>query len=111
QSAIDATSLQQLSRQGASLLLLDGNASEAPPTGFVSKEPPLQQIPLGKSRSIDAIVPEGQIQAMLSSPLVSEDPVLGAHVLLADLAAIWLESPSVARNVALMLPEQLSIPS
>jgi hypothetical protein len=37
--------------------------------------------------------------------------VLGAHVLLADLAAIWLESPSVARNVALMLPEQLSIPS
>jgi hypothetical protein len=111
QSAIDATSLQQLSRQGASLLLLDGNAAEAPPTGLVSEEKPVQQIPLGKSRSVDAIVPEGQIQAMLASPLVSQDPVLGAHILVADLAEIWLESPSVARTVALMLPEQLSIPS
>jgi hypothetical protein len=111
QSAIDATSLQQLSRQGASLLLLDGNAAEAPPTGLVSDEKPVQQIPLGKSRSVDAIVPEGQIQAMLASPLVGEDPVLGAHILVADLAEIWLESPSVARTVALMLPEQLSIPS
>ncbi|HEY2803957.1 MAG TPA: hypothetical protein VGJ67_08585, partial [Actinomycetota bacterium] len=111
QSAIDATSLQQLSRQGASLLLLDGNAAEAPPTGLVSDEKPVQQTPLGKSRSVDAIVPEGQIQAMLASPLVGEDPVLGAHLLVADLAEIWLESPSVERNVALMLPEQLAIPS
>ena len=111
QSAIDATSVQQLSRQGASLLLLDGDAGEAPPTGLVSEEKPVQQVPLGKSRSIDAIVPEGQIQAMLASPLVQEDPVLGAHVVVADLAEIWLESPSVARTVALMLPEQLPIPS
>ena len=48
QSAIDATSLQQLSRQGTSLLLLDGNAAEASPTGLVSDEKPVQQIPLGQ---------------------------------------------------------------
>ncbi|MFL5736059.1 MAG: DUF6049 family protein [Actinomycetota bacterium] len=111
QSSIDPTTLQQLSRQGASLLLLDGNAAQPPPTGLVSHDPPVEQIPLGRSRSIDAVVPEGQIQAMLASPLVSEDPVLGAHLLVADLAEIWLESPSVARSVALMLPEQLPIPS
>ena len=100
QSAIDATSLQQLARQGTKLLLLDGDAAQASPTGLVSDEAPVEQIPLGKSRSIDAIVPEGQIQSMLASPLMSEDPVLGAHIVVADLAEIWLESPSIARTVA-----------
>jgi hypothetical protein len=111
QSAIDPEALQQLNRQGTSLLLLDGNAAEASTTGLVSDESPVARISLGRSREIGAIVPEGQIQALLASPLVSEDPVLGAHVLIADLAEIWLESPSVARSVALMLPEQLPIPS
>jgi hypothetical protein len=42
---------------------------------------------------------------MLSSDLVTEDPVRAAQAVLGELAAIWLEQPGLDRGIAVTFPE------
>jgi hypothetical protein len=111
ESAIDGSTVQELARQGTTTLLLDGGGPRPAPTGLVSSVPPVAEIRLGPSRSVNAVVPQTGLEDLITSPQAAEDPVLGAHLVLGDLAEIWLEQPSVTRGVALVLPEQDPIPS
>jgi hypothetical protein len=110
-AAIDGPSVQQLARQGVDLMLLDAGTLQgrSSPLGFAA--PPAAKIPLGPSKSLTAIVPESGVQSLLGSSEVQDDPVLGAHAVLGDLAEIWLESPSKAHATALRLSEHLTLPS
>ncbi len=55
-------------------------------------------------------MPDPSVATLLASPLVAEDPVLGAHVVLGELAAIWQEQPGQARGLAILVPESLDLP-
>jgi hypothetical protein len=110
-SAVDDASIQQLYRSGVETVLLDASslAGRPPALGFAA--PPTASIPVGPAKSVTAIVPEQGIQTMLSSDLVRNDPVLGAHAVLGELAEIWLDSPSTPRATALMLSDQIPLRS
>ncbi|MDP9297010.1 MAG: DUF6049 family protein, partial [Actinomycetota bacterium] len=110
-SAIDGASVQQLGRQGVDLMLLDAGTLQGRPPANGYAAPPTAEIPMGPSRSMKVIVPEAGLQTLLSSSEVSDDPALGAHAVLGDLAMIWLENPSLPNSTALMLSEQLALPS
>jgi hypothetical protein len=108
-SALDDASIRELTAAGISTLLVGPNTLEPPtanPLGFAG--PPTAALNGG---ALDAIVPDPALTTMLASSLVREDPVLGAHVMLGELASIWQEQPGVARGVALVLAEDLDLPS
>jgi hypothetical protein len=110
-SAIDDSSVDLLARRGVDLLLLDGGTLEGKASSLGFAPPPTASIPVGPAQTMEAIVPDGGVQALLGSQELQDDPVLGAHVVLGELAQIWLERPSIPRGVALTLSELLAIPS
>jgi Family of unknown function (DUF6049) len=55
---------------------------------------------------VTALVSDPSVEAMLSSELVTEDPVRAAQAVLGELAAIWLEQPGVDRGIAVTFPEE-----
>ncbi len=106
-SALDQTSLDALSGQGVSLLLVDPNTAPQPeqPQGFAP--PAVAELPT-RDGSVTAIVPDPSVQALLQSDMMSEDPVRAAQAVLGELAQIWLELPGTERGVAVMIGEDLS---
>lgn len=107
--ALDEPSLQALAGRDADLLLLDSGTVEQPedPLGFA--QPPVAS--LRGQGDVAGIAPNLPVSRILSMPLVTTDPVLGAHAVLGELAAIWQEQPGVARGIAMLLPESLDLPA
>lgn len=106
--AVDEGALEALAARGVRTLLLDAEAVEQPPQPLGFAPPPTAR--LGPRGELVALVPDSPIAALLASPLVTEDPVLAAHALLGQLAAIWQEQPGLARGVALLFPEVFAPP-
>ncbi|HET9722952.1 MAG TPA: DUF6049 family protein [Actinomycetota bacterium] len=106
--ALDGPSLQTLGNQGVRILALDAGAvAEAEdPLGFA---PPPMAALRGPGDMV-GIVPNPAVSQIVSLPLASSDPVLGAHAVLGELAAIWQEQPGVARGIAMLLAEDLDLP-
>jgi Family of unknown function (DUF6049)/Glycosyl hydrolase family 57 len=102
-SSVDPASLSVLAAKHVELLLLEPSAAPPPaqPLGFAP--PPTTAIPVGRQAMV-AVVADPSIEAMLSSPLVTEDPARGAQAVLGELAMIWLEQPSNERGLAVMFP-------
>jgi len=107
--ALDALSLEVLADRGVEILALDTGTVETPlqPLGFAP--PPVTA--LREDAELVGLVPNPAVSAVLSMPIVSADPVLGAHAVLGELAAIWQEQPGEARGLAMILPETLDLPS
>ncbi|HEX5950845.1 MAG TPA: DUF6049 family protein [Actinomycetota bacterium] len=106
--ALDDESLQALgNRSSVRVLALDPGTVEEPadPLGFA---PPPAAALRGPSDLL-GIVPNPAVSQIVSLPLVASDPVLGAHAVLGELAAIWQEQPGVARGIAMLLPEDLDL--
>jgi len=106
--ALDDPSLQALGNHEVRVLALDPGAIEEPadPLGFAP--PPVAA--LRGPGDLAGIVPNPAVSQIVSLPLVASDPVLGAHAVLGELAAIWQEQPGVERGLAMVLPEGLNLP-
>jgi hypothetical protein len=107
-ATLDDAALRELAGSGVSTLVVGPSTIE-----------PLAENPLGfagaptaalDGGALDAIVPDPAVMAALDSSVVDEDPVLGAQVMLGELASIWQEQPGVARGIALVLSEDLELP-
>lgn len=106
--ALNEITLDALDERGVSVLLLDAGTVETPlqPLGFAA--PPVTS--LREDGGIVGILPDPAVAALLASPLVAQDPVLGAQAVIGELAAIWQEQPGQARGLAMVLPESLDLP-
>ena len=106
--ALDDGTLEALADRGVRILPLETGAVESPlqPLGFAP--PPVTS--LREEGDLVGLVPDPSIGALLTSPLVASDPVLGAHAVLGELAAIWQEQPGQARGLTMLLPESLDLP-
>ena len=106
--ALDGAALEALDGRGVQVLALDPGTVESPlqPLGFAP--PPVTAF----SGNLDLVglLPDPAVSALISSPSVAEDPVLGAQVVLGELAAIWQELPGEARGLTIVLPESLGLP-
>jgi hypothetical protein len=106
--ALDAETLDALTERGVRILALDPGTVESPlqPLGFAP--PPITSLPA--DGDLVGLVPDPAVTALLSWPLVAADPVLGAHAVLGELAAIWQEQPGLARGLSMVFPETLDLP-
>jgi hypothetical protein len=106
--ALDEETLDALAERGVRVLALDPGTVESPlqPLGFAP--PPVTS--LQPDGDLVGLVPDPAVAGLLSSPSVAEDPVLGAHAVLGELAAIWQEQPGIARGLSIVLPETLDLP-
>ncbi|HEX9693996.1 MAG TPA: DUF6049 family protein [Actinomycetota bacterium] len=104
-SALDPTSLDHLAVLGVRLLIVDPTTvpPASQPLGFAP--PPITSLRTS-SGPVTALVSDPNVGAMLSSELVTEDPVRAAQAVLGELAAIWLEQPGVDRGIAVTFPEE-----
>jgi hypothetical protein len=103
-SALDPASLDQVAAHGVRLLIVDPTAvpPASQPLGFAP--PPITSLRTS-SGPVTALVSDPNVEAMLSSELVTEDPVRAAQAVLGELAAIWLEQPGLDRGIAVTFPE------
>jgi len=108
-SSLDQASLDELAKQGVQTLLLDPETvpPEPQPLGFA---PPAVALLETAGGTVDAVVTDPSVEALLASPIVEDDPVRAAQSLLGELAAIWLEQPGYARGLAITFPEDLVAP-
>jgi hypothetical protein len=103
-SALDPASLDHLAARGVRLLIVDPTTvpPASQPLGFAP--PPITSLRTS-SGPVTALVSDPNVAAMLSSELVTEDPVRAAQAVLGELAAIWLEQPGLDRGIAVTFPE------
>jgi hypothetical protein len=103
-SALDPASLDHLAARGVRLLIVEPSTvpPASQPLGFAP--PPITSLRTS-SGPVTALVSDPNVGAMLSSDLVTEDPVRAAQAVLGELAAIWLEQPGVDRGMAITFPE------
>jgi hypothetical protein len=103
-SALDPASLDHLAARGIRLLIVEPSTvpPASQPLGFAP--PPITSLRTS-SGPVTALVSDPNVGAMLSSDLVTEDPVRAAQAVLGELAAIWLEQPGVDRGMAITFPE------
>jgi hypothetical protein len=106
--AVDEAALEELAARGVRTVLLDAGAVAPPPQPLGFAPPPTERI--GPRGELVAVVPDPSVAAILASAVVTEDPVLAAHAVLGELAAIWQEQPGIARGIALLWPESFAPP-
>jgi uncharacterized protein DUF6049 len=109
-SRLDQASLFALQQNGIRLLLVDSNAVHQPQQERGFAKPAVVALPSGSTTPLEAIVPDGGVQALMDGDLPQEDPHLAVQVILGELAQIWLERPSVSRGIALTLSERSNLP-
>ena len=104
-SGIDATTLDLLANRGIGTLILDAGTVVLPeqPLGFA---PPAEvSLDAGEDARIAGLAPDPAIAGTLATIGAGDDPVLAAHVVLGELAAIWQEAPGTERTLAVALTE------
>ncbi len=107
---VDRRALDALRANGVRVLLLDAGAVEMPAQPLGLAGPPTATLAAGGA-TVSAVAPDPGIEDLLSSPLTSQDPVLGAQAMLAELAVIWREQPSVERGLAMIVSEEAAPPT
>ncbi|GIU98892.1 MAG: hypothetical protein KatS3mg014_0508 [Actinomycetota bacterium] len=105
---LDPPSLTALAERGVRTLALDPGTvvTEPEPLGFA----PPPTVGLGKGGSLVGLVPDPSVQTLLSLLPLVEDPVLSAHALVGELAAIWQEQPGLARGLTTLLSPSIGAP-
>ncbi len=114
--AIDDATIDDLAAHGVAAVLANADAVEraaqlndfAPlPAAALTLEPP---------STIDLVLPDPGVQALLADPVLMADPVRAAQAVLGEIATIWREQPVPApqpdgaetvRGIAVALPSSL----
>lgn len=100
---IDTRALARLHSIGVSRVVVDEDHLEPLDpelTGGITLARPFA-LPDGTGGTLEAAA----VDAGLVAHIAHEEPVLGAHRLLADLAVLWFDSPGVERGVVVRPPE------
>ncbi len=109
-SAVDTTSLMEIAARGVDLLLLDPATVPPAEQPLDFAPPPTASLSAGDD-TLTAVIADPSVQTILTAPpTASEDPVLAAHALLGELAAIWLEQPGIERGLAITFGDAQTIP-
>jgi hypothetical protein len=103
-SAIDRASLDELASQGVRTLLVEPQTIPPAPQPLDFAPPAVASIAAGAGQ-MTAVVSDPSIGALLTSSTIGTDPALAAQAVLGELAAIWLERPSVERTLAITFPD------
>jgi len=91
--ALDQATIEQLSVQGAGVVLADSDTIERPPSlDGLSLAP--TGLMAGGFRDLPATLPDPGVQALLAAASTQLDPALAAQAALGELAAVWQEAPS-----------------
>jgi hypothetical protein len=106
-SAIDRSSLDEMPAQGISTLVLDP-ATVPLATDQQGYAPPAIASLGAQNGTVAAVVADPSVEAMLHGELMTSDPALAAQALLGELAAIWVQQPSVERGIALVVGEDVA---
>jgi hypothetical protein len=106
-SALDRPSFMALVDGGVATLLLDPGFIPTPRD--LPYSPPSVGTILATHRSATAVLPDEGVAKLAAA--YPDDPVLGAHAALGEMAARWLEFPNAAgRGVALFAADQPAAP-
>ncbi len=107
-SAIDDATIRELAAAGISTVIVGPETVEAEPhpQGFAG--PPTAT--LGDDGEIHAVVPDPAVAALLESSEATGDPVRDAQIVVGALASIWQEQPGLLRGLALVVPEDATLP-
>ena len=103
-SALDEDALAKIEAGGVNLLLLEP-AAVPPAEQLLGFAPPATAGVATGTSTVTAVVANESVQEILASPAMPADPFLGAQSVLGEIAAIWLEQPSVERGLAIRIPE------
>ena len=112
-SRLDQASLYELHQNGVRLLLVDDDTVQEPspsPRSLGFAKPAVAGLSIGTSSPLRAVVPDHGVQQLLASGHAGEDSRLAVQSVLGELAAIWLERPSVPRGTSLILSERTPLP-
>lgn len=102
--ALDPAGLRFLACRGARVLLAAPTSVERPPHPLGFAPPATDLLEASPCGPVTALLPDPAVQALLDPTVLAADPVLGAQVVLGELAAIWLEQPGVPRAIVLGVP-------
>jgi Family of unknown function (DUF6049) len=107
--AIDDATIRELAAAGVSTVIVEPTTveMEPQPQGFAG----LPTATVGDDGAIRAIVPDAAVAALLESSEASSDPVHAAQVVVGALASIWQEQPGLVRGLALVVPEDATLPA
>ena len=107
-NAIDDATIRELVAAGVSTVIVGPETVEAEPhpQGFAG--PPTAT--LGNDGEIHAVVPDPAVAALLESSDATGDPVRDAQIVVGALASIWQEQPGLLRGLALVVPENATLP-
>lgn len=108
-SALDPASLDHLAARAVDLLIVDP-ATVPPASQPLGFAPPPTTSLRTSSGPVTALVSDPNVGAMLSSEIVTADPVRAAQAVLGELAAIWLEQPGLDRGIAVTFPDGFDPP-
>jgi hypothetical protein len=91
--ALDQASVDHVEARGATTILGAADSVERPsqPNDFAPL--PAAALSTTSGGSMDLLLPDPGTQALLSDPVLLEDPVRAAQVVLGELATIWKEEP------------------
>ncbi len=102
-SALDAASFLDLTDEGFSTLLLDPEFVPTQPD--LPFSPPCLGAVISGRRSATAVLPDGGVAALAST--YPADAMLGAHAVLGEMAARWLEFPNASERWVAMLAKDV----
>ena len=107
-SAIDDATIRELAAAGISTVIVGPETVEAEPQPQGFAGPPTAT--LGDDGEIHAVVPDPAVAALLESSDATDDPVRDAQIVVGALASIWQEQPGLLRGLALVVPEDATLP-
>jgi hypothetical protein len=108
--ALDTPSLQALAAHGVATLLGDADTVSRPvqPNDFAP--PPVAVLATSRG-SLNVVLPDPHITALMQNQSLIADPMLAAQALLGEIATIWREQPvpiaPTVRGIAVALPADL----
>ncbi|MCD6020536.1 MAG: hypothetical protein K0R20_246 [Actinomycetia bacterium] len=109
--AFDQASVDSMEARGVTTLLGAVDTVARPPQDNDFAPPPAATLHTSSGGDVTLLLPDPGATSLLNDPVIREDPILAAHVLLGELATIWKERPvppdDVERGLALDLAPDL----
>ncbi len=109
--ALDDPSVATLSARGIHTILGNVDTVERPDAPGTGTPLSTGRLAVAAGETVDAVLPDPGVTALLADPVLRADPILAAQVTLGALATIWKELPvpvpPEVRGAALALPSDL----
>jgi hypothetical protein len=105
--ALDDAAVNGIANGGGLVVLGNTDTVNRPAVSLGFAPPPTGALQVNGGGSIPVILPDPNMQAVITSPTSALDPVLAAQIAAGELVQIWKEAPSTPRGVAIFLPSTL----